>query len=149
MLLGYVGGIERPANIFNEGSVSLKAIADSPRDPLVVRAFYNYGLNIAFEIGCDLKQHYVDQRLSIADLYSRVIQSKVLNMMKNSQQVNSLEENLQNMIIMTLDGNVNTTQKNLGDIIQELVKTTTFSYDGISEHCVPCSDVNETIYGIC
>ena len=108
----------------------------------------NFGINITFSVECKLDLFYVENRIQLKDVYYLNVVKIILSMMKYSQEISSISENLQDMIIRELDGDSQFKDEQIGEKIKNAVKNTNMKYDNIAPICLPCQKSQRTRIGI-
>jgi hypothetical protein len=73
----------------------------------------SFGLNFKFTVRCDLTDFFIQNKFVFKNLLSLKVVHKILNDMKFSQQINSVEENIKMMIIRDLEGDIETKLTNI------------------------------------
>lgn len=121
--------------------------------PNLENALYNnnqsFGLNLRFTVKCDLTQFFIQNKFAFKNLLSLKVAYKVLNMMKFSQRINFIEENLKMMIIRDLEGDVDTKLMNIPTQYHKELKSVSFNISGINSACLGCTDDGTAIqYGV-
>lgn len=108
----------------------------------------SYGLNFKFSVHCDLTDFFIQNRFTFKELLSLKVVYSVLNMMKFSQQINSIEENLKMMIIRDLEGDIETKLTNIPSRYDRELKAVSFDMSGLNSRCLNCeSDAWAPTYG--
>ena len=73
----------------------------------------SWGMNLRFSVQCDWTDFFVQNKFVFKNLLALKVVQKILNMMKFSQQINHIEENIKMMIIRDLEGDIDTKLKNI------------------------------------
>jgi len=102
----------------------------------------SFGLNYKFSVVCDLTDFFIQNKMVFKNLLGIKVVHKVLEMMKFSQQINSIEENIKMMIIRDLEGDIDTKLKNIPTRYDNELKAVSFNISGINEKCLGCKDEN-------
>lgn len=109
----------------------------------------SFGLNFKFSVQCDLTEFFIQNRFVFKNLLATKVVYKVLNMMKFSQEINNVEENLKMMIIRDLEGDIDTKLTNLPTLYDRELKSVSFDMSGINAKCFGCeSDVYSPDYDV-
>jgi hypothetical protein len=109
----------------------------------------SFGLNMKFSVRCDLTEFFVQNRFAFKNLLSLKVVYKVLNMMKFSQEINGVEENIKMMIIRDLEGDIDTKLLNIPTQYDKELKSVSFDISGINSKCLGCeSDVYAPDFGV-
>jgi hypothetical protein len=116
-------------------------------------AFYtneqSFGLNLKFSAVCDLTDFFIQNKFAFKNLLALKVTYKILNMMKFSQEINSVEENIKMMIIRDLEGDIDTKLLNIPTQYHKELKAVTFNISGINGVCLNCEeDGHGPIYGV-
>jgi len=116
-------------------------------------AFYtndqSFGLNLKFTAECDLTDFFIQNKFAFKNLLGLKVVHKVLNMMKFSQQINYIEENIKMMIIRDLEGDVDTKLMNIPTQYHKELKSVSFNISGINKLCLGCEeDATGPDYGV-
>lgn len=108
------------------------------------KAFYvydqSYGLNFRTSVMCDFTQFFKENKRSFKDALQWKVVTKVLNMMKFSQQINSIEHELKIMIIRDLEGDSETTFENLPQLYFDALDAVKFNTSNINSFCLDCEE---------
>lgn len=108
----------------------------------------SFGLNLKFSVRCDLTEFFIQNRFAFKNLLALKVTYNILNMMKFSQEINAIEENIKMMIIRDLEGDVDTKLMNLPTQYDKELKSVSFDISGINSKCLNCeSDAYEPTYG--
>lgn len=108
----------------------------------------SWGMNLRLSVRCDLTEFFVRNKTSFKNLLALKVTHKVLNMMKFSQQINAVEENIKMMIIRDLEGDVDTKLLNIPTLYHKEMKSVSFDTSGINDQCLACNDKGYTpVYG--
>lgn len=109
-------------------------------------AFYinnqSWGLNLKLSVRCDLTSFFIQNKFVFKNLLAYKVVHKVLNMMKFSQEVNYIEENIKNMIIRDLEGDIETKLTNIPSMYAKELKTVAFNIESINSKCLGCSNTS-------
>lgn len=105
--------------------------ADFPMDQ-------SFGLNLKLTTRCDFTTFFIDNKFVFKKLLGLKVAIRVLNDMKNSQQINYVEENMKNMIIRDLEGDKDTNLKNLPTLYEEQIKAVSYNISSINDNCMTC-----------
>lgn len=109
----------------------------------------SWGLNFKFTVRCDLSDFFIQNKFAFKNLLALKVVYNVLNMMKFSQEINSIEENIKMMIIRDLEGDIDTKLTNIPTQYQKELKAVSFNTSGINEACLKCeSDSFAPVYGV-
>lgn len=109
----------------------------------------SWGMNLRFSVECDLTDFFVQNKFVFKNLLALKVVGKILNMMKFSQQINHVEENIKNMIIRDLEGDVDTKLKNIPTLYHIELKSVSFNISGINAKCLGCAaDAYAPTYGV-
>lgn len=100
----------------------------------------SWGLNFKFTVRCDLSDFFIQNKFAFKNLLALKVTHKVLNMMKYSQEINSIEENIKMMIIRDIEGDVDTKLVNIPTQYQRELKAVSFNTSGINQACLKCED---------
>jgi len=100
----------------------------------------SWGLNFKFTVRCDLSDFFVQNKFVFKNLLALKVVHKILNDMKFSQQINSVEENIKMMIIRDLEGDIDTKLMNIPTQYQKELKAVSFNMSGINSKCLGCTD---------
>lgn len=107
----------------------------------------SWGLNFKLSARCDLTDFFIQNKLVFKNLLALKVVHKVLEMMKYSQQINAIEENIKHMIIRDLEGDIDTKSTNIPTKYQKELKAVNFNFEGINKVCLGCeSDSYEPTY---
>lgn len=108
------------------------------------KAFYindqSFGMNLNVSVRCDLTNFFIENRFAFKNLLAYKVTYKVLQMMKFSQQINYIEENLKMMIIRDLEGDVDTKLLNIPTLYNRELKSVSFNISGINAVCLNCKE---------
>ena len=108
----------------------------------------SFGLNMKFSVQCDLTDFFIQNRFVFKNLLAIKVTYNILNMMKFSQEINNVEENIKMMIIRDLEGDIDTKLMNLPTQYHVALKSVSFDISGINGKCLGCeSDVYLPDYG--
>jgi len=102
----------------------------------------SFGLNFKFSVRCDLTDFFIQNKFVFKNLLGLKVVNMILNDMKFSQQINSIEENIKMMIIRDLEGDVDTKLTNIPTQYHKELKAVAFNITGINSKCLGCSDEN-------
>ena len=109
----------------------------------------SFGLNMKFSVHCDLTEFFIQNRFVFKNLLAMKVTYNILNMMKFSQEINNVEENIKMMIIRDLEGDIDTKLVNLPSKYDRELKSVSFDISGINAKCLGCeSDVYSPDYGV-
>lgn len=109
----------------------------------------SFGLNLKFSVKCDLTNFFIQNKFAFKNLLALKVSTKVLNMMKFSQRINYIEENLKMMIIRDVEGDVDTKLVNLPTQYHMELKAVSFNISGINKACLGCQEDNTApSYGV-
>lgn len=109
----------------------------------------SFGLNFKFTVKCDLTDFFVEEKLEFRNLLKIKVAFKIMEMMKFSQQINQIEENLKMMIIRDLEGDVDSKLTNMPTRYNRALKAVAFDMSGLNTICLPCEDkARRTRYGV-
>lgn len=109
----------------------------------------SWGLNMKLSVRCDLTDFFVQNKFVFKNLLAYKVVHKILMMMKYSQQINYIEENLKMMIIRDLEGDVDTKLLNIPTLYHKEMKSVTFNISSINAKCLECKNVNKGVkYGV-
>lgn len=100
----------------------------------------SWGLNFKFSVKCDLTDFFISNKHEFKNLLSLKVVHNILNMMKFSQEINQIEQNIKNMIIRDLEGDIDTKLTNIPTQYQRELKAVSFSTSAINGSCLPCED---------
>lgn len=107
-------------------------------------AFYthdqSFGMNLKFTAICDLSDFFIQNKFAFKNLLAIKVKWKVLEMMKFSQQINYIEENLKMMIIRDLEGDIDTKLMNIPTQYHKELKAVSFNISGINQACLNCEE---------
>ncbi len=104
----------------------------------------SWGMNLQLRVECDLSNFLVENKFQLTNLLSLKVTEKVLNVMKYSQQINFIEENIKIMIIRDLEGDLETRMNNITRKYHLELKAVNWNTSNINEKCLPCTDVGYT-----
>lgn len=132
----YVQSANLPAN--NDKLFDVTTVIESNSD--------NFGFNFHISIKCDLTQFWIDNKRTLKNAMGLSVALMVLKMMKNSQTINSLEENLKIMIVRDLEGAADTNSVPLW--LQRVKAINALNYDegNLKSECFPCARKPTTVY---
>lgn len=109
----------------------------------------SFGLNMKFSVHCDLTEFFIQNRFVFKNLLATKVVYNILNMMKFSQEINSVEENIKMMIIRDLEGDIDTKLMNVPTQYHVALKSVSFDMSGINSKCLGCESENyEPDYGV-
>lgn len=108
----------------------------------------SWGLNFKFSVRCDLTDFFIQNKFAFKNLLAYKVVHKIMNMMKFSQQVNYVEENIKNMIIRDLEGDVHTKMLNIISMYNKELKSVKFNIEAINSKCLGCSTRYEPEYSV-
>lgn len=100
----------------------------------------SWGLNLKFSVRCDLTDFFVKNKFAFKNLLALKVTYKILNMMKFSQEINAIEENMKMMIIRDLEGDVDTKLINIPTQYNRELKAVSFDTSGVNSKCLACTD---------
>lgn len=100
----------------------------------------SWGLNLQVSVNCDLTTFIVRNKYLLTNLLSLKVTEKILNMMKFSQQINFIEENIKMMIIRDLEGDLETRMNNITRKYHLEIKAVAWNTSDINVKCLPCTD---------
>lgn len=107
-------------------------------------AFYinneSFGMNLRMSVRCDLTTFFIQNKFVFKNLLGLKVVHKVLEMMKFSQEINAIEENIKMMIIRDLEGDVDTKLMNIPTRYHKELKSVAFNIESINKKCLGCSD---------
>lgn len=98
-----------------------------------------WGLNLNLSVVCDLTDFFCDNKFAFKNLLAWKVVHKVMNMMKFSDQINYVEENLKMMIIRDLEGDKETNFVNIPQEYQKELKAVDYNISKINQHCLGCN----------
>lgn len=102
----------------------------------------SWGLNLRLSVRCDLTQFFVENKFAFKNLLGLKVVEKVFEMMKFSQEINALEENIKYMIIRALEGDKETNVVNVPQSYRNELKGVKFNTGNINNACLPCDKIN-------
>lgn len=109
----------------------------------------SWGMNLRFTVECDLTNFLIDNRKAFKNLLAIKVVWRILNDMKFSQQINYIEENLKNMIIRDLEGDIETKLTNVPTQYAKELKAVSYNISSINKACLKCeSDGYAPTYGV-
>lgn len=100
---------------------------------------HSWGMNLKLKVECDLTEFFVQNKFHFKNLLSWKVVYKILNMMKFSQEINAIEENIKMMIIRDLEGDIDTKLVNVPTQYHRELKSVNFNIEGINSKCLPCA----------
>lgn len=100
----------------------------------------SFGLNLRLTVRCDLTDFFTQNKFAFKNLLKLKVVYKVMNMMKFSQEINNIEENIKMMIIRDLEGDIDTKLVNIPTQYQKELKAVSFNTSGINSSCLGCQD---------
>lgn len=100
----------------------------------------SYGLNLKMTVRCDLTSFFQMNKFVFKNLLATKVVHKVLQMMKFSQQINHIEENIKMMIIRDLEGDIDTKLLNIPTLYHKEMKSVSFNLEGINGVCLGCKE---------
>jgi hypothetical protein len=100
----------------------------------------SWGLNLKLTVRCDLSDFFIQNKFVFKNLLALKVVHRILNDMKFSQQINSVEENIKMMIIRDLEGDIDTKLTNIPSQYQKELKAVSFNMSGINSKCLGCVD---------
>lgn len=100
----------------------------------------SWGMNFKMSVRCDLTDFFIQNKFAFKNLLALKVVYKVLQDMKFSQQINSIEENVKMMIIRDLEGDVDTKLMNIPTQYNKELKAVSFNTSGINSKCLGCID---------
>ena len=98
----------------------------------------SWGLNFKFSVHCDLTDFFIQNKFAFKNLLGLKVVKMVLEMMKFSQEINSVEENIKMMIIRDLEGDIDTKLVNIPSLYHRELKGVSFNTGGINSVCLGC-----------
>jgi len=108
----------------------------------------SYGLNLRLSVVCDLTDFFITNKMAFKNLLSLKVVQMILKDMSFSMETNYIEERIKQLIILDLQGDVETKGKNLPKQYDDELKAVTYNISNINEKCLPCeSDGYAPIYG--
>ena len=108
-------------------------------DDMVYTYSNNYGFNFNISVKCNLTQFWIDNKLTMTNAIGLIVAQKVLEMMKASSQVSSIEQNVQINIIRDLEGDATTGNVPLWQRVVKEVKAVNLDQSNLNTLCVPCA----------
>lgn len=100
---------------------------------------HSFGMNLRLKVECDLTEFFIQNKFHFKNLLAYKVVHKVLNMMKFSQEINAIEENIKHMIIRDLEGDIDTKLMNIPTLYHKELKSVNFNIEGINSKCLPCT----------
>lgn len=100
----------------------------------------SFGLNLRLTAKCDLTDFFVTQRRQFKNLLALKTTNIILEMMRYSNEVNFIEENIKMMIIRDLEGDKETNARNIPQQYKDELKAVIYNTGGINEKCLPCEE---------
>lgn len=100
----------------------------------------SFGLNLKLSAECDLTDFFIQNKMVFKNLLAYKVVHKVLQMMKFSQQINYIEENIKMMIIRDLEGDIDTKLMNIPTQYHKELKSVAFNTSGINKLCLGCEE---------
>lgn len=108
----------------------------------------SWGMNLKLSVECDLTDFFIQNKFVFKNLLAYKVVHKILQMMKFSQEISSIEENIKHMIIRDLEGDVDTKLLNIPTLYYKELKSVGFNIEGINSKCLGCkSDGYAPRYG--
>lgn len=104
----------------------------------------SFGLNMKFSVRCDLTEFFIQNRFAFKNLLSLKVTYTILQMMKFSQEINNVEENIKMMIIRDLEGDIDTKLMNIPTQYHVELKSTSYDVSGLNSKCLSCESDNYT-----
>tara|TARA_R110000796_G_scaffold30744_3_gene81906 strand:- start:843 stop:1982 length:1140 start_codon:yes stop_codon:yes gene_type:complete len=98
----------------------------------------SWGLNLQFTVLCDLTNFFIQNKFVFKNLLALKVTTKILGDMKFSNEINNIEENVKNMIIRDLEGDIDTKLTNLPTQYSRELKSVSFNVEGINGLCLGC-----------
>lgn len=98
----------------------------------------SWGMNLKMSVHCDLTDFFIQNRMAFKNLLGWKVAHKILEMMKFSQQINTIEENIKMMIIRDLEGDVDTKLTNIPSRYNRELKAVQFNTSGVNSDCLNC-----------
>lgn len=98
----------------------------------------SWGLNLQFTVLCDLTNFFIQNKFVFKNLLALKVTTKILGDMKFSNEINNIEENVKNMIIRDLEGDIDTKLTNLPTQYNRELKSVSFNIEGINGLCLGC-----------
>lgn len=98
----------------------------------------SFGLNLRVSVQCDLTDFFIQNKFAFKNLLGYKVANRVLNDMKFSQQINSVEENIKMMVIRDLEGDIDTKLENIPSKYHRELKSVSFDMSGINGRCLGC-----------
>ena len=109
----------------------------------------SWGMNFKMSVRCDLTDFFIQNKFAFKNLLALKVVYKILQDMKFSQQINSIEENIKMMIIRDLEGDVDTKLLNIPTQYTKELKAVSFNTSGINSKCLGCTDAGfSPTYGV-
>ncbi|MCK5643279.1 MAG: hypothetical protein KAJ19_20895, partial [Gammaproteobacteria bacterium] len=100
-------------------------------------------------VQCDLTDFFVQNKYVFKNLLGLKVVQKVLAVMKFSQQINHIEENIKHMIIRDMEGDIDTKLVNIPTRYHRELKAVAFNTSGINSKCLGCIDEGYApVYGV-
>lgn len=106
----------------------------------------NHGFNFNISIKCDLTQFWIDNRLSMVNAIGTSVALRILEDMRASNELSSLEQNIQMIIVRDLEGDSETKMRPFWVKRKSALKGTMLDQAGINSVCLPCARKGPT-YG--
>ncbi len=106
----------------------------------------NWGFNFNISIKCNLTQFWIDNRLSMVNAIGTSVALRILEDMRASNELSSMEQNIQMVIMRDLEGDSETKMRPFWAKRQSALKGTMLDQAGINKVCLPCAKKGPT-YG--
>ena len=99
----------------------------------------NHGFNFNISIKCDLTQFWIDNRLSMVNAIGNSVALRLLENMRASNEISSLEQNVQMLLVRDLEGEVGTKMRPFWAKQKSALKGVVLDQAGINTVCLPCA----------
>ena len=106
----------------------------------VIEETNTFGMNLTFDLRCNLFEVYCQQRTSFTKIYGLFVVKKVLEDIKYNNELNRVEANIMQMVVRDLEGDKEFKAKTIEEQIKDALKATTFGFENVYSACMPCTE---------
>lgn len=107
----------------------------------------SWGLNLKLTTVCDLTDFLIANKTAFKNALALKVVWRILGDMRNTTEVNAIEENLKHLIIRDLEGDVETKATNLPTQYFKAIKSVNYNISNLNSRCLD-NDNNTPDYGV-
>ncbi len=108
----------------------------------------NFGFNFSFNVECNLTNFFIENKKSFKNAIQYKTVIRILEEMKYSNQLNSVEERIRMMILRDLEGDIQTKSTNMYNRMTKAIKAIQFDHSKLSQPCLPGIRQGGVKYGV-